>query len=449
MVLNSSGPVDASTRPHGAAHLNVRFALLQGAYFLMYCAINAFIANNLLSYGISHAVVGMAIAVGAVGSSLIQPPLGRVLDRRGLTPRRLLFVLFTVGTALSLALPFIQSTAVVTCLYVILFIIGQTAQPFVNVQGLSLGAGVNFGLARSFGSLAYAVAAVIIGVVIANLGMAAYDVTMAAFFVACDACLLLFPASTATDDVAREIVEEPAGQDAEADAVIADAGLSAEAEADAKAPAKDPTREGHGGFVRRYPLFVAALAAAFFILCGHNGIGIYLIDFIGDLGGNSQSLGVATAVAACVEVPFMANYQRIRQALSCTAIVAASGTCFFLKSLATMLATSIPMIYGAQLLQALAYALFLPALVELAGHAVEERDSVTAQALVTTTITISFAAASLAGAALQERFGSHATLLAIVTVSAVGALALVAMAPRMRAAFHGCERLARLPRKAA
>jgi PPP family 3-phenylpropionic acid transporter len=435
----------AATRP------NLRFALLQGAYFFMYCAINAFIANNLLAYGVGHGVVGAAIATGAVASALIQPPLGRLADRHAaVSPRRVLCALFTAGVALSLALLPVSDPMVATGIYVVLFVVGQTAQPFVNVLGLSLGTGVNFGLARSCGSLSYAIAAAIIGVLVAQLGLTAFDWTLALFFLLCDACLLLFPADCAR---AAGTTQGAVGQDAEGAEIVAQADDAARASR-RDTCARDRSDAGEvdaparkGGFARRYPLYLAALVAAFLILCGHNGIGIYLIDFVTDLGGDSRDLGFATAIAACMEIPFMANYQRIRQNVSCTSVLVFSGACFFLKSLATLLATSIPMLYAAQAMQALAYALFLPALVELAEKAVDPRDAVTAQALVTTAITISFAAASLAGAAIVGRMGSHATLVAIVAVSAAGALALAAMARRMGATLSRLRppRLARPP----
>ena len=63
-------------------NLNIRYALLQGAYWMSFCAIYAFSTVYLLSKGFENSQIGIIIAITSIIAAFLQTHLASFLDKR-------------------------------------------------------------------------------------------------------------------------------------------------------------------------------------------------------------------------------------------------------------------------------------------------------------------------------------------------------------------------------
>ena len=98
---------------------------------------------------------------------------------------------------------------------------------------------------------------------------------------------------------------------------------------------------------------------------------------------------------------------------------------FTVKELAIYLAGSVGMLYAAEALQALSFAIFVPASVRYADAVIEKRNAAKGQTYITAVISMASIFASLVGGALLDSAGAKAALLVGVLVSAAGTFVMM------------------------
>jgi len=131
-------------------------------------------------------------------------------------------------------------------------------------------------------------------------------------------------------------------------------------------------------------------------------------------------MGNAIFIAAMIELPVMMFFEKINKKFSCTFLMKVSMFFFFIKHFLTYLATNVMMIYIAQVIQMLAYALFIPASVYYVNAYINENDRVKGQSLITLCTTVGGTFASLLGGILIDKVGVSYSLLVSAIISLVG-----------------------------
>ena len=147
--------------------VNARYRLLQGGYWMLFCAGYGYVTVFLLAEGFSAGAIGVITALFGIFAAVLQPWLGRLADRGGrLGWKPLLLVLAALGLGDAVLLCLRPPQAVTGVLFGALLMLISAMMPLVNAASFhyrSQGKPVDFGSARGVGSLCYAVLSLVLG----------------------------------------------------------------------------------------------------------------------------------------------------------------------------------------------------------------------------------------------------------------------------------------------
>ena len=121
-----------------------------------------------------------------------------------------------------------------------------------------------------------------------------------------------------------------------------------------------------------------------------------------------------------LEIPVMLFYTRLTSRFRCSSVLRFAALAFVAKALAMALAGSVGMLYAANLLQALSFALVIPAMVQYVNLVIDPKDSAKGQAVANGMITLGAIFASSMGGQLYDVLSIRTTLLIGVVIAACG-----------------------------
>ena len=156
--------------------LNIEYSAIHASYWMFYGVISSFASVFLLARGYSNWEIGVILAVANVLAVVLQPLTADLADRSkklsliGITQLlTILMMILTVGlfalTGRSLAL---------AAIFVLLIAWHTVLHPLFNSLNFKLeesGVHINFGIARSMGSLAYAALMAVLGSLVQARGV--------------------------------------------------------------------------------------------------------------------------------------------------------------------------------------------------------------------------------------------------------------------------------------
>ncbi len=390
--------------------LGFQYSILQGSYWAALCAVCSFATVFLLAKGFDSARIGVLIAAGNLMGVLLQPYFASAADGGKSIGLHRMTASLGVLAAAALALQCLgpQSGLMVASLFFLSNTLIQILQPLVNsvsVYYVNRGAEVDFGVARSVGSVAYATVSWALGllaacfesIVIPGLGLA----LMAVF---------VFTMRS------MPVLEGTADQTARARS--ADAGRTG-------------GNRGILQFFAEYKSFTVTLLGITLIFTFHNMTNSYMIQIVQQLGGGSSQMGTALSIAAVLELPMMVAFAKLVRRFSSGRLLMVSGVVFVLKALGFLLAGNIVALYLVQILQMGSFALYVPASVYYVNETMSERDKFKGQAVMTGTNTLGGVLGSLMGGFLLE-IGDVRLMLASGFLLAVSGCALVCLSTRAK-----------------
>ena len=142
-------------------------------------------------------------------------------------------------------------------------------------------------------------------------------------------------------------------------------------------------------------------------------------------------LGRAIAIASVTELPVMAFSKQLIKKFGAPNLLKFCAVFFFAKAALLTFSVSIPMIYFAQSLQMLSFALLIPVATEYCNQVVRLEDQVTGQALTAVAInTLSSAIGNFAGGILLQNIGLRPTLYCALACVGLGIVIFFATARR-------------------
>ena len=456
--------------------MNLAYAALQGLYWMLYCAVVSFAGVYLLAAGFSNTQVGLVLAAGSAAALVTQPLAAAAADSgRRIGPVGLIALLLAVLGVLLALLAWAPPAgrwlgaayALALCLVVLL-------QPLVNAFAFFLeltGVRIRFGTARGTGSLTFAAVCALLGALSARLGVAVFPTAGLLLAGTAIALMLFFGAqrrgrrhgaadsrTAGTNALSKagtgtlqkgntadaEAVGANALSKADADALSkADADALSKADADAlsKAGTADtvllPDAAGakpagaQKAAARGWRACGWLLAGTALLFYGHAFVNSFLIQITRAAGGDVGVMGTLMTVAALTEMPAMLLFDRLYRRISCAQMLRFSSCVFVLRGALMAAAGTVPALYAANLLQAGAFALFIPASIRYVSDALPAADNNKGQAILSAMITAGNILSSFAGGRLIDTVGLPAALWLGVAVSACGAAAVWAgMRPR-------------------
>ena len=390
------------------------YMLITGGFWMGFCIVSAYAAVYLQGVGFSNAELGLILALGSVGGAVLSPVLGAQIDRRPrLRHASVVTVLLLLQAVFLVLLRIHPRNDLFTAACYVLY---MTAFAPVNAMNLDLdvrleraGAPLNFGLARSTGSLAFMVITTVLGVLTARWGFLVLP------WAGLGILVLQYLGNRIID---RDLAE-------------VEKNLPPERDASREAPAS------MAAFVRENRRFCLMLLGTVFLFTAHSMDGNFLINEVRHLGGDTAILGYVSAFTALVEVPVMILASRLPKRWQTVQYIRLSFVFFVFKLLAYALAPSLPFFFAARILQAPSYALYTVLGVSYTDSQVARKDSAKAQSLVFSMTTIGSVAASLLGGALFDTIGVRSTMLTATAIAAVGAA--IALAGTLKSKSQGAS----------
>ena len=371
--------------------LTFQYTFHQMAYWATAAGIVSFATAFLLQQGFAASTVGVLLASGNLLSCGFQPVMAGWADRTGGNVLKWMTATLTaVSAACFLSIQLLPLPQVVFGLLYLLGVFAFDAMnPLMNALNVSYMTGgytINYGLSRGMGSLAYAFAALGIGMVMARFG-AEWMIWISIALLAINAAMSLSYPSLVT-------------------------AVSGEKKADecCSVPV----------FFRRYKWYCVSLLGVILLGMFHAMTENYLIEIVTPLGGDSGTVGVALFIATVIEAVILVYLDKVRSRISDNWLFKIAGLAFLLKAVLFLLASSITAIYFIQLLQGVSYTFLSPIQMYYANNKVHAADMVKGQAFITASYTLGCAAGNFIGGQLLSAFDIRALLLAGIVMALAG-----------------------------
>lgn len=395
--------------------LNFEYACIHGTYWMVYGVICSFASVFLLARGYSNSEIGVTLAVANVAAVVLQPLVADLADRAerisviGISEiMTVMMMLISLGMFI-----FKEKSAALALVFVLLIAWHTVLQPLFNSLTFKLedcGIHINFGIARSMGSLAYSVLMAILGVLVENHGVDVMPLTAEIIM----AMLLISIFLTGRQyRIAKKANVATRKQE---EAVI------------------DETEKiGLGKFIKRNRLFFVVNIGVIGLYFSNSVLNNYMMQIVSDVGGTSGDMGRIFSIMAFLEIPTMVFFDKLREKFTCQFMMKVAAIGFTLKIGMCYLATSVTLIFAAQFLQLVSFALFLPAMVHFIDEIMEKGEAVKGQALFTTMITVTTIFSSLAGGMILDLYGARMLTLTATVITALGAVIICTTVNRVRA----------------
>lgn len=407
----------------------IKYSCLQGGFWMSFCICFSYASIYLLSRGYSNSQIGIVIAVAGVISSVLQPLVAGLADGEGRYTLRGLIMFLSVIMLLSaiiLLLPQLQFLWIAV-LYVVLLAVLQMLTPLVNAIGMdwiNKGIPVNFGLARGVGSVSYAFISFVTGIVVERYSASVVPLFIILCYLIVFTAAYIFrlpdragAASLRTQTACGAQIQQ------DAQAGLADEETRTEQTARTGQTACEVQAGQTDGaqadsFFRTYRKFFVLLIGISFVFVSHNMLNNYMFQVMSHHHGGSSETGIASGIAAALELPTMIAFSYLVKKFSSGTLLKVSCIFFALKAFLTFMAVDITGVYLAQIAQMGGFALSVPASVYYTNSLIRPKDRAKGQSFMTVTNTVGSIFGSTIGGLILDMSGVPAMLM-IATLAAV------------------------------
>ena len=377
-------------------NLTVRYVCHQMTYWAAWAGIISFASTYLLGLGFPAAQVGVLLAAGNLLSCAIQPVLASLADRLGGNVLKWLTVILTclcvccftlVGVIAAPGIPL----GIVYLLGVFTYDAMMPLMNATNVFYTERSYRINYGLGRGLGSLAFSLAALVIGKVMAAWGNE-WMIRISLALLLCNAVIALgYPSIGGAREKGKQTKTECCS-------IVQ--------------------------FFAKYRWYCVSLLGVMFLGMFLSMTENYLIEVVTPLGGDSGSVGIALFIATFSEAVVIMFFDKIRSRIPDNRLLKIAGLSFLAKALLFLVASDVSAIYWISLLQATSYTFLSPTQMYYANAKVSACDMVKGQAFITASYTLGCAAGNFAGGQLLQFFDVTAMLVAGVIMALAGTLVL-------------------------
>lgn len=395
--------------------LNIQYSCIHGGYWMYYGVVSSFASVFLLAKGFSNWNIGVTLAVANVLAVILQPVIADIADRAkklsviGIS--EILTVLMMAGTACLFVSS--GSMAALAVLFILLIAWHTVLQPLFNSLTFTLeetGIHINFGIARSMGSLAYSALLAVLGTIVEKCGVMSLPVTGEITLAMLLISLILTKRSY---DKGKKFAK----------------GTSS-AMTNEKADAEEDINLVQ--FIKRNKVFFLVNVGVIGLYFSNSVLNNYMMQIVDVVGGTSEDMGRILSVMAFCEIPTMVCFDWLRKRFSCQLMMKVASVGFAVKIALCWLANSVTMIFLAQFVQLVSFALFLPAMVHFIDEIMSKGEAVKGQALFTTMITVTAVISSLAGGAILDMSGAKMLTFIATIATTIGAVIIIATVDRVK-----------------
>lgn len=394
--------------------LNVSYAGIQATYWMVYAVVGSFASVFLLARGYSNSEIGVILAVANVVAVVLQPMVADFADRSkkvslvGLIEiMTIIMMLFMVGLFV-----FQQKSLALSVIFLMLLAWHTSLQPLINSLNFKLeesGVKINFGVARSMGSLFYSILCAFMGTLVETYSVSIMPVSGVVVI------LMLMASLLAT----KKMFDKAAA------AKLSGGGVEETAATVKEAPADDAEEINLIDFLKRNKVFLILNIGVLGIFFSNNVLNNYMIQIVTNVGGDSEDMGRILSIMAFLEIPLMVCAGSLRKKFSCELMLKVAAVGFTIKIALHYMATSVAMLYFAQLFQLISFGLFLPVMVMFINEVMSKGEAVKGQAFFTMMSTVASIIGSLVGGVILDLSGAKMLTLVATLITAAGTAILI------------------------
>jgi len=376
--------------------------MVQGTYWMYFGVAFSYAAVFLLDKGYSNSEIGIIFSIGSILALFMQPILAHIADTSNkFTLFSIIKFLIVIMIILNLFLfSFDSRSLILTFLYILIIAWVTTGQPFINSLNFYLqnsGCYINFGLARSTGSLLYSLLVGVLGGFVVKYGIIAIPIAGQSIL----AFLLAFIMFTSIR-YKKECVKQD---------------INIKNEVIIPITLKE--------FLSHNKAFFIMSTGVIGLYFSNAVLNNFMFQIVDNVNGNSADMGKILSLMAALEIPTMVLFDKIHKRFKCKTLIIIASLGFTLKTLLCYLATSVVLIFIAQFIQLFGFALFLPAMVHFVDETLDKREAVRGQALFIIMTTIGSVVSSFLGGFILDLLGASTLLLVSTILSLLGTIIII------------------------
>lgn len=331
--------------------LNVQYVLIQCSYYAVCTCFVAYMVPVLQKQGFSNSEIGMLLGIRALLSVIFQPLFANFMDKynKKISFNLLIAVMIIVSMLMTVAQLMNPGFLWMSVIFVFYGIFSFGMISFIDAMStlyFHMGRKINYPAARGFGSLSYAVSALLVGLLVEPATILILQLVL---FV--PLLILILNIDTLKG------IEHPT----------------------------DEADQGNLSFfelMKKFPLFKIFLITIILCFIGKEMTSNFLIDVYTSLGGSSKTYGVGMFILAMSEVPAAILFIKLTNKLGIYRLMILSFSFATLRVLLILLAPNLFVLNAVQALQMLGHGLFWAGNVQFIRTILPAKYAVKAQAAV-------------------------------------------------------------------
>lgn len=339
------------------------------------------------SLGFPYITIGLAIAISALVSSIIQPLIGRFADIKQYSWKNILIMLNLIMLFSALGL-FVAPKSILIILFSLMVIVLGCIYPFLNTGVFyygNYGIETNFGVSRGFASISYMIFAALFGFLNLEVNVMIINIFSVLAAIAMLVVLNLLP-------YYGSIISETTSKNFKNNVLL------------------------------KYPTFTLIFIAVALFMVFHHIFLCYMINFFENVGGGISDVSFVNSLGALLEIPIMFMFAFLLRKFSVKTLILFASICYVLRALVIYFAHDPMGLYLSLILHMLTFAIIIPASVHFANDILDEEDKHEGQAFMGATITIGLIFANFIGGNVLHYYDIHLLLTILVIVPLLGAI---------------------------
>lgn len=394
--------------------LNIEYACIHANYWMIYGIVSSFASVFLLGRGYSNTEIGVILAAANVVAVVLQPFTADLADRsKRISLTGIMELMTVMMMIMTFGLFVLKGKSLAIAVIFVLLVAWHTIiQPLIHSLNFKLeesGVHINFGIARSVGSLSYSILMGVLGTLVEKHGIMILPLSGEVIM----AMMLL-------SIVLTKVQYNKAKKQNTDRGVLKAAAVEAVEEIDLLS------------FVKRNKVFCIANLGVIGLYFSNSVMNNYMMQIVTEVGGDSGDMGRILSLMAFLEIPTLVCFDGLRRRFSCQTMLKVGAVGFTVKIVMCHIAASVGMILGAQIFQLIAFGLFLPAMVHFIDEVMSKGEAVKGQAVFTMMITLTTIFSSLAGGAILDMSGAKMLTLVSAIATAAGAVIIFLTVDRIK-----------------
>ncbi|MDX9916741.1 MAG: MFS transporter [Gudongella sp.] len=394
--------------------LNLSYAIAQGTYWMYFCVIISFSSVYLIAKGYSNTEIGWILALLNVISVIMQPIFADMADRsEKLTLVQITVIFSAILVALTVSLfTMKEKSLILTTSFVTIGALLMSLQPLINAIAFNYSSfeiPINYGVARSGGSIFYSALSVVMGSLIVTFGIITVPVIGTVV-------LLLFIGSLITTEAMYNNYNHTD---------VKEAGRARAARPD------QPV--SFISFAKKNKMLFIFSIGTLMVYFQNAVLNNYLFQIIVPIGGTEALMGRLFSFMAILELPALFFFSNLRKKFSYETMLKIASIGYIFKVFLTYLAKTAGFVYIAFLFQMISFPLYLASSVHLVDEVLERSDAIKGQSLITGMMTLSAVFASLLGGIVLDVQGPSSLLLFSTLLCVVGTIVVFVSVGKIKA----------------